>query len=291
MTADEPLPNRPPGRTGSWRDHPEAVRPTVLVLGGFLTAPPMYLRFVERLRARGAAGVVVANVWTPDWLISSARGPGAIATRSGKALLEAARLAAQVSDGAPVLVVGHSAGGLIARLLTAAEPLPGKRFGAAQRIGAIATLGTPHVMSQGEGIGKHLNMTVSAIAEKAAPGAFHSPMTGYVAVASRAVRGDPAGTGQERVAYLLYRSVLGRAAVSGTEGDGLVPVVSAMLSGALQIVLDDAVHGPSGGAPWYGTDRPMDVWWPAAIEAWREALAYRAGFSAPPPFDATRVRG
>ena len=277
MTTDETLSNRPPGRTGDWRDHPDTIRPTVLVLGGFLTAPPMYARFVERLRARGAAGVVIASVWTPDWLISSARGPGAIATRSGKALLEAGRLAAQVSDGAPVLVVGHSAGGLIARLLTAVEPLPEKRFGAAQRIGAIATLGTPHVMSQGEGIGKHLNMTMSAIAEEAAPGAFHSPKIGYVAVASRVVRGDPSGTGRERVAYLLYRSVLGRATVPGTEGDGLVPVVSAMLSGARQIVVNDAVHGPSAGAAWYGTDGPMNVWWPAALQAWRDALAYRAG--------------
>jgi hypothetical protein len=79
------------------------------------------------------------------------------------------------------------------------------------------------------------------------------------------------------VAYLLYRSVLGRAAVPGTEGDGLVPVVSTMLSGARQIVLDDTVHGPSASAPWYGTDRPMDLWWPAALQAWRDALAYRAG--------------
>jgi hypothetical protein len=50
-----------------------------------------------------------------------------------------------------------------------------------------------------------------------------------------------------------------------------------MLSGARQIVLDDTVHGPSAGAPWYGTDRPMDLWWPAALQAWCDALAYRAG--------------
>lgn len=236
----------------------------------------MYRRFVERLRARGAAAVVVANVWTPDWLIASARGPGAIATRSGRALIEAGRLAAEVSEGAPVLVVGHSAGGLIARILTAIEPLPGKRFGAARRIGAIVTLGTPHLLSAGEGIGRRLNTMVSEIAEEAAPGACHSPEVGYVSVASRAIRGDPAGTGRERAAYLLYRSVMGRAAVPGTEGDGLVPVASAMLAGSAQIVVDDGIHGPSAGAPWYGTDGPMDVWWPAALSAWHEALAYRA---------------
>jgi pimeloyl-ACP methyl ester carboxylesterase len=264
------------GPAGGWRDHPDTVEPTVLVLGGFLTAPPMYRRFMERLRARGAAAVVVAGVWTPDWLIASVRGPGAIATRSGRALLEAGRLAAEVSEGAPVLIVGHSAGGLIARILTATEPLPDRKFGAARRVGAIVTLGTPHLLSTGEGIGRRLNTVVSEIAEAAVPGAFHSPEIGYVSVASRAIGGYPAGTGRERVAYLLYRSVMGRAAVPGTEGDGLVPVASAMLAGSAQIVVDGAIHGPSAGAPWYGTDGPMDVWWPAALSAWHEALAYRA---------------
>jgi pimeloyl-ACP methyl ester carboxylesterase len=248
----------------------------VVILGGFLTAPPMYRRFGERLVSRGAAGVVVANVWTPDWLIAGVRGPVAIATRAGRALLEAGLLAAENSDGAPVLVVGHSAGGLIARILTAEEPLPGRRFGAAPRIGAIVTLGTPHVMSTAQGIGKHMNSAISEIAERAAPGAFHSPSIGYVSVASRALRADSSGTGRERVALLLYRSVIGRAAVSGTEGDGLVPVASALLSGAHQIVVDDAIHGPAAGSPWYGTDGPMDVWWPAALSAWRAALAYRS---------------
>jgi hypothetical protein len=270
----------------AWRDHPDRIKPTVLILGGFLTAPPMYARLVERLRARGAAGVVVANVWTPDWLIAASRGPGAIATRSGRALLEAGRMTAELSEGAPVLVVGHSAGGLIARLLTAEEPIPGRRYGAAERIGAIVTLGTPHVLGQGRGIGKRLHEVVSDVADLAAPGAFHSPRIGYVSVASRFVRADPAGTGRERVAYLLYRSVLGHAAVVGTEGDGLVPVVAAMLAGSTQIVIDGAVHGPSAGAPWYGVDGPLDGWWPAALAAWHEALRYRA--AADPLVDAAR---
>jgi pimeloyl-ACP methyl ester carboxylesterase len=262
---------------GGWRDHPDAVAPTVLVLGGFLTAPPMYLRFVQRLRARGVRGVVVAPVWTPDWLIATVRGPGAIATRSGRALLEAGRLSAELSEGAPVLVVGHSAGGLVARILTAPEPLPGKRYGAVARIGAIVTLGTPHVLAAGEGIGKQLNLTIAAVANEAAPGTCHSPKIGYASVASRFVRADPSGNGRERVAQLLYRSVIGRAAVPGTEGDGLVPVASAILPGSREVVVDDAVHGPSAGSPWYGTDSPMDVWWPEALAVWREALRYRAG--------------
>jgi hypothetical protein len=271
MTAREIRPE--PG----WTNHLDSVPPTVLILGGFLTGPPMYRRLVERLGARGAAGVVVANVWPPDWLIAGVRGVGPLTTRSGRALHSAWRLSRDVSRGAPLLVVGHSAGGITARLLTAREPFPGRRFGAALFIGAIVSLGTPHRLAAGEGIGRRLSEVAAATADEVVPGAFFAPEIGYVSVASQAIRADPTGHGRERVAGLLYRSVIGRAAVPGTEGDGLVPVAATQLAGARHVLLDHSIHGPGAGAPWYGSDDALDVWWPIALEAWRGALAYRAG--------------
>ena len=259
-----------------WLSDPDSVPPTVLILGGFLTAPPMYEPLIRRLRDRGAAGTVVANVWTPDWLLAGVRGIGPICTRSGRALQEAIHLARAVSEGAPLLVVGHSAGGITGRLLTAPEPLPGRRFGASRWIGAIVTLGTPHRASAGEGIGRRIKDVASEIADDVVPGAFFAPEIGYLSVASRLIRGDPAGTGGERVAHLLYRSVIGRAAVPGTEGDGLVPVVATHLEGARHLVLDGAVHGPGLSGDWYGSDSAVDEWWPVATEVWRSALAARA---------------
>src|ERR1035437_6904092 len=160
MTAREIRPE--PG----WTNHLDSVPPTVLILGGFLTGPPMYRRLVERLGARGAAGVVVANVWPPDWLIAGVRGVGPLTTRSGRALHGAWRLSRDVSRGAPLLVVGHSAGGITARLLTAREPFPGRRFGAALFIGAIVSLGTPHRLATGEGIGRRLSEVAAATADE-----------------------------------------------------------------------------------------------------------------------------
>ena len=259
-----------------WLGHPNAVPPTVLILGGFLTVPPLYQPLIRCLRDRGAAGAVVANVWTPDWLLAGVRGIGPICTRSGRALQEAIGLAGAVSEGAPLLVIGHSAGGITGRLLTAPAPLPGRRFGAARWIGAIVTLGTPHQASAGEGIGRRIKDVASAIAEDVVPGAFFAPEIGYLSVASRLVRGDPAGTGSERVAHLLYRSVIGRAAVPGTEGDGLVPVVATQLEGARHLVIDGAIHGPGIGGDWYGSASAVDEWWPVAMEVWRSALRARA---------------
>jgi hypothetical protein len=262
--------------SSGWLSHLASIQPTVLILGGFLTAPPMYRPLVRRLKDRGAAGVVVANVWTPDWLIAGARGIGPICSRSARTLRAAVRLSDEISDDAPLLVIGHSAGGITGRLLTATEPVQGRQFGAAAWIGAIVTLGSPHRLSAGEGIGRRIRDVAAATADTMVPGAFFAPEIGYLTVASRAVRGDPSGTGRERVAHLLYRSVIGRAAVPGTEGDGLVPVVAAGLEGARQIVLDGAAHGVNGG-PWYGSADAVDIWWPIAMETWRAALEHRAG--------------
>src|ERR1035437_2477014 len=166
------MPAREIQPTLGWTNHLDSLPPTVLILGGFLTAPPMYRRLAERLRARGAAGVVVANVWPPDWLIAGVRGVGPLTTRSCRALLDAWRLSRGVSRGAPVLVVGHPAGGVTARLLTAGEPFPGRRFGAAPLIGAIVSLGTPHRLAAGEGIGRRPSEVAAATAAGGVSGAF-----------------------------------------------------------------------------------------------------------------------
>jgi hypothetical protein len=254
--------------------YPGAIRPTILILGGFLTNPTMYWPLVRRLEERGAAGVVVANVWIPDWLIAGARGIGPICTRSARALQAAVRMSAERSGGAPLLVIGHSAGGITARLLTSQKPIQGRHFGAGRWIGAIVTLGTPHRLAGGQGIGRRIRDVAAATADALVPGAYFAPEIGYVAVASRAIRGDPAGTARQRVAHLMYRSIIGRAAVPGTEGDALVPVAAAGLDGARHVVLDGAVHGVGGS--WYGSPAALDVWWPVALEAWRVALEQRA---------------
>ena len=86
----------------TWRDDPDEVAPTVLLLGGFLTSPPLYARMGGQLLDRGAVGVVVAPIWLPDWLLVPARGYGAIVARSGRALLRAAAAAgSSASRGAP----------------------------------------------------------------------------------------------------------------------------------------------------------------------------------------------
>jgi hypothetical protein len=253
-----------------------APRPTVLVLGGFLTSAPQYRPLAGRLVAHGAADVVIGNVWLPDWLLAARRGLGPILTRSGRALLEASERSAARSHGAPVMVVGHSAGGMSARLLTSPVPFAGRTLNGHGRIGAIVTLGTPHLVSGGGELGSRVGVHAATFANRVLPGAHWAPRVGYVAVTSRSSVGRRAGSLGERRAWAVYEDLLADPRAETIDGDGLIPVASALLPGALPIVLDGADHGMSPGRPWYGSERYVDEWWPAAVEAWRAALLARA---------------
>ena len=171
----------------------QPVRPTVLILGGFLTAPPIY-----RPWSPGASRIAAPPAWS--WRTSGRRtgcsrrlrGTGPLATRSAAALVAAIRMSREGSSGAPVLVVGHSAGGITGRLLTAPEPFPGRRFGAAAHIGAIVSLGTPHRLATGEGIGRRLNEVAAFGGRVGVPGAYWAPRSATSASPRGRVVGDPA---------------------------------------------------------------------------------------------------
>jgi hypothetical protein len=268
--------------------------PVVLVLGGFLTSPPMYRALAGRLRERGAADVVIGNVWTMDWLLAACRGLGPVLTRSGRSLLEASARSRVLADGAPVLLIGHSAGGMSARLLTSPEPFAGRRLNGSGRIGAIVTLGTPHAVGERATSRNRVGREAAVFAARVVPGAAWAPATGYLAVASRRVVGRRTGTRRERWTWGVYRELVPGPSQDVIEGDGLIPVASALLPGVRHLLLDDAAHGQGYGREWYGDDRFLDAWWPLALETWRSALHARAWAGAgsvaspappPPAFD------
>jgi hypothetical protein len=253
--------------------------PTVLVLGGFLTSPPAYRRFAGRLLERGAADVVVGRVWTQDWLLAAKRGLGPILTRSGRALLAASDRSSEVSLGAPVLVIGHSAGGMSARLLTSPVRFAGRWLNASGRMGAIVTLGTPNVVSAEGGMRNRVGAEAAEFANREVPGPYFAPRVGYLAVASTAVTGRRDGDMGQRRAWGSYQGLSPDPAASELVGDGLIPLGSALLPGAPSLVLEDAHHGQGFGRDWYGSDGPMDLWWPVALETWRAALRARAAMA------------
>jgi hypothetical protein len=262
--------------TRHWRERIDDLSPTVLVIGGFMSSPPMYRGLRDLLLARGAPSVTVAPIWLPDWALAVARGQGPVATRAARALLDAwaASAASDASRGAPVLVIGHSAGGVIARILTSPEPFAGRKMNGSGLIGAIVTLGSPHMFSA-EARSAQKPGETGRWANEHVPGPFFAPTTGYLCVSSDAIMGDAGGDAKQRRTDRFYRGVVSAPAGEPIPGDGVVPLAAALLPDVESIVLHDAEHANVIARHWYGDADHVDAWWPRAVEVWREALRAR----------------
>ncbi|MFN8620942.1 MAG: hypothetical protein U0869_09395 [Chloroflexota bacterium] len=248
---------------------PDDARPDVLIVGGLLTPPLGYRPLRRRLEARGARSVTIAPVHAVDWLAAAFVGLGPLMTRTGLAIRRAHRLAGR----RPLLVVGHSGGGVLARLALSPEPYAGRRIAASDAVGCLVTLGTPHGLGGQPLRWRHAGAEAAAFLEQAAPPAA-IPGTAFVTVGSDGV---PAGAWETmpaalRLANLPYRLIVGPVGPEG--GDGIVGTTLTRLDGATHLTLHEARHGTLG-SPWYGDDRIVDQWWPVALAAWRESVARR----------------
>jgi pimeloyl-ACP methyl ester carboxylesterase len=243
-------------------------RPHVVLVGGFLTSPIAYRRMRARLLRRGAASVRVVPLWTTDWLYAVAFGLHRMVDPARQAIDEA------FQDGRePVLVVGHSAGGLLARLALGPELFRDRAVTTPERVGAIVTLGTPHRVADARRWSR-MTLEPARFLATHAPGAYWTPNVGYLSVGSRFMEGGGWRTGWRRwTAGRFYTTVFGPAARLGW-GDSLIPVEACQLEGARCLTLDGIAHGQAMAA-WYGDDPGLDGWWDAALETWRDALAAR----------------
>ncbi len=96
-------------------------RPHVVIVGGFLTEPLAYGRMRQRLLDRGAAQVTVTPLHLPDWLAVAFAGMRPATLRTIRTIREARR-----TSEAPLIVVGHSAGGILSRLAMSPQVLDGR---------------------------------------------------------------------------------------------------------------------------------------------------------------------
>lgn len=245
----------------------DGARPSVLIVGGYATAPPNYWPMARRLRRRGAERVDIAPLWPPDWAIAAILGFGPLMRRTGRAIART-----YIAGGRrPIVVVGHSGGGLAARLAMANVPFHGRRAGVAEAVGCLVTLGTPHALARLPNRYRHAGHEAAAFLDKFSPGAFFAPRTAYLTVGSSyPTAAYPGLAGRLSTEFFSFAVGQDKEAL----GDGIVPSAGVHLEGAEQLTFDDVRHGHVGG-PWYGDEPIIDRWWPAAERLWREAVAAR----------------
>jgi pimeloyl-ACP methyl ester carboxylesterase len=225
----------------------------------------------SRLLERGAAGVSVARLHLPDWAGMAFVGMGPAMLRGARAIREARRATPQ-----PVLVVGHSAGGIVARLAMAPVPLDGRCAGVADDVACLVTLGTPHLLRPSIPFWRHPGLAATEFLQRVSPGAAFAPTTQYLTVGSTYVlaHGRAPTNPVKQAINLLMRSLVGE--TPGSRGDGIVGNDLTRLDGVRHVELPDVLHGTFGG-PWYGDASVIDRWWPEALDGWRRGVAAREG--------------
>ncbi|ESR50580.1 hypothetical protein CICLE_v10032190mg [Citrus x clementina] len=234
---------------------------------------------------RNAAGLVDPNYWRAtlrprpvlDWYFSR--------------MNDAIQKAKEFTPGGKLSLIGHSAGGWLARVYM-------EEFGSSD-ISLLLTLGTPHLPPP-KGLPWVIDQTRGLLnyVEKQCSKAVYTPELKYVCISGRYIQGArffgnsnvdvdstvaidtdqpisevatvdnktistaTSTTFRARIVGQGYKQqVCGQADVWG---DGVVPEVSAHLEGALNISLDGVYHSPVGSddalRPWYGS--------PAVVEKW-----------------------
>jgi pimeloyl-ACP methyl ester carboxylesterase len=153
-------------------------------------------------------------------------------------------------------LIGHSAGGWIARIYLGEQPYTLHKdveesaglWHAYPSIATLVTLGTPHV-SQERWTKRNLDFVKTHY-----PGAFY-PEVKYVCVAGRAIYG------QRRLGqWLAYNSYKLTCGIGNVWGDGITPIDSAHLDGAINLTLDDVLHSPRRIGTWYGSPEVLPSW-------------------------------
>jgi pimeloyl-ACP methyl ester carboxylesterase len=226
----------------------------IVVVGGYNSVWPVYLpmaRYLEDLARLPAVGVpLMPWDW---WTMERAANPTNILQK----LVDTVNWARRRFQAQRFILIGHSAGGLIARLYLSTSPVYGRLYDGLECVTQLITLGTPHCSHNETQNGWFLITETNQLA----PVSVRSPYTSYLAVASRYVEGRLEGTWSERRAYRSYRFFTGQGDVSG---DGVVPLECADLPGVPSLVLDGVAHSRKSGSPWYGGSKAIiRRWWPS----------------------------
>src|SRR5215210_5198575 len=215
-------------------------RDPIVVIGGYMSWPVNYRTLARILATLSGSEVRIVPITPLDWVLGRLRGYGQIvfevASTVDKVLVESA------SDKA--VLVGHSAGGILARVFVGGDPpYGGRRYAGHRRVSHLITLGTPHTVSKRE------RLAPIAEVNELFPGALHDHIR-YLCVAGAAVDGTSSRRARRRYERFVDD---GRVA-----GDGEVPVEAALLPGADSLVLDGLYHGRLHSwrkGRWYGSDR------------------------------------
>jgi pimeloyl-ACP methyl ester carboxylesterase len=226
----------------------------ILIVGGFASNYPLYAALRSYLSEVSGRYVTIAPITLFEWA-------GVIASDSYGALLRVLDLAVRETLAAQrvrkLILVGHSAGGILARIYMGDQPYGPRRlcYNGFEHVAALVSLGTPHATRR---TGRQGGLNQIAFAQARYPGAYWR-FIHYISIMGRGIYGVADGPPPERGAWQSYRLLTGEGA---QWGDGVVPLAAGLLDGSRKVIIPGLRHDPRPDRPWYGTSVPIvKAWW------------------------------
>jgi pimeloyl-ACP methyl ester carboxylesterase len=229
------------------------MKQAIIIIGGFNSVWPAYLKMARDLEDLSGSRSVGVPLMPWDWWRS---GRARNATIILEKLDETVAWALRKLQAERLVLVGHSAGGVVARLYLSNEPVWGQSYSGRSFVSMLITLGSPHCSHRGSSTGWYL----TDLANRLVPGLPAASTVYTLSVAGRQTRARAQGSHTERRAYRSYSFFGGE---EGSWGDGIIPVACARLAGAEDLIVDGVAHSRKVGRDWYGGSKPIiRSWWP-----------------------------
>ncbi|GAC1462668.1 MAG: lipase [Ktedonobacteraceae bacterium] len=219
----------------------------VVIVPGLFARPQHYRAWVQRLEALSAhIQVFVVDASLAHWQGTLTERFGPLLQLLGATVAEALRQ----TGASKVTLIGHSAGGRVARLWLSDRSYNDVTCGGHWLTRALIMLGAANQTQE------PWSRKSVAWANRYAPGAFYPNVT-YVTVIGKAVQARLSARPQEILASINYRVQGG---LAGQWGDGVIPVTQAALPGATNMVIEGIWHVAIAGRPGYESAAALECW-------------------------------
>lgn len=233
----------------------------IVIVGGFASSWRDYKSGAEALSRVSGRRVFITNIHRWTWTLASITSYTLALELTHRAVQHAMR-----ETGADkVMLVGHSAGGVISRAYLA-DHLDGletrrgfkrllKAYAGHQHVTRLITLGSP-LRGVPDQVKVHRGLQHILWVDQTYPGEYY-PHVQYLNVTGRAFLGNKDGTTGEKIAHRYYSFLSG----NGEQwGDGVVPCALSHIDGVGTLEIEGMGHSPNGW--WYFYDEAaIRLWW------------------------------
>jgi pimeloyl-ACP methyl ester carboxylesterase len=225
----------------------------IVLIGGFGSHWTDYRPGARLLANLSGRRVFIAGITRVTWMMAGLVDYSVLVDRAHAAIMHALNETGERK----VILVGHSAGGIVGRAYLGGEkvkPHHSPHLGY-ERVSRLVMVGSPLKSSRDA---LRPGMKAAAWVDETYPGAYFAPDVQYLNVRSRYIEGKLNGTLREREAYFNYRFISNR----GEQwGDGVVPLSLSELDGATTLEVEGIGHSPGWPNWFFSSISSLRSWW------------------------------